>query len=332
MINSIPPILAAIFIESVNKYDMRIVSKVPVILQDIAFTQDLVLRSFKLTLPCLRVFYRIKIIMSKLFRLFTSPMRSGPDFVIIGAQKSGTTSLYHYLVQHPAIHSCYKKELHYFDTYIHRGSLFYRSFFPFKSEVKEGEICGEASTGYLLHPKVAGRIKEFNPQTKIIALLRDPVDRAISSYHHQIRKGTETMSMEDAFRGEEERLQDHWELVLTSKGEKVKKSSKQVRQFSYKKRGMYLDQLKPYFEAFAREQIYIEYSENFFKDPARIVSEIFQFLNLDPSFTPSDLAPKNVKAYANASEDIINWLKDYYREPNQELEEFLGKKSPWNYA
>lgn len=269
--------------------------------------------------------------MSKFLRLLTSPLRSGPDFVVIGAQKSGTTSMYAYLVQHPQIHTCAKKELHYFDTYIHRGDLFYRSFFPLKSQVKTGDICGEASTGYLLHPLVPKRIKEFNSDAKIIALLRDPVDRAISSYHHQIRKGTETLSMREAFEIEEERLKEQWQNVLTRTGEDVKKSSKEVRQFSYKKRGMYLEQLKPYFETFSKENIYIEYSENFFKDPARILKEIFAFLGVDSSFTPSDLAPKNVKAYANADESIINWLKDYYRVPNKQLEEFLGRKSPWDY-
>tara|TARA_B100001971_G_scaffold129103_1_gene119107 strand:- start:164067 stop:164876 length:810 start_codon:yes stop_codon:yes gene_type:complete len=269
--------------------------------------------------------------MSKLLRLLSAPLRAEPDFIVIGAQKSGTTSMYAYLVQHPQIHTCSKKELHYFDTYIHRGDWFYRSFFPLKSKVKKGDRCGEASTGYLLHPLVPKRIKEFNPNTKIIALLRDPVDRAISSYHHQIRKGTETHSMEEAFKIEEERLKDHWKKILTRSGEDVKKSSKAVRQFSYKKRGMYLEQLRPYFETFKKENIYIEYSENFFQDPARVLKEIFDFLGVDANFTPSDLAPKNVKAYADADESIINWLKDYYRLPNKELEEFLGKKSPWEY-
>lgn len=323
--SSIPPILAAILRESVSRYEITIVSMVPVILQDNVFTTDRVFRSFIIAL------YRLKISMSKFLRLLSAPFRAGPDFVVIGAQKSGTTSMYAYLVQHPQIHECYKKELHYFDTYIHRGNLFYRSFFPLKSKVKAGDICGEASTGYLLHPKVPQRIKAFNPNAKVIALLRDPVDRAISSYHHQIRKGTETHSMQEAFAIEEERLKEHWQKVLNEKGEDVKKSSKQVRQFSYKKRGMYLEQLKPYFEAFPRENIYIEYSENFFREPERILKEIFRFLGLDDSFVPADLAPKNVKAYADADQAIIDELKELYSVPNKELESFLGRKTPWDY-
>jgi hypothetical protein len=117
-----------------------------------------------------------------------------PDFIIIGAMKSGTTSLYNYLVQHPNVLKGAKKEIHFFDWQYEKGLPYYRSQFPtqpykifMRSFRKYEFICGEASPYYFFHPHVARRVAQDLPHVKLIAILRNPVDRAYSHYWHWVR-------------------------------------------------------------------------------------------------------------------------------------------------
>ena len=146
------------------------------------------------------------------FRLITSPLRGLPDFVILGAMKSGTTSLYDFVVKHPGIAPAAKKEVQYFSTR-HRyrlGRLWYRSNFPtslsrrrFYKKTNQRLLSGEATPAYLFYPMVPGRMKEILPDVKLIVILRNPVDRAYSHYHHSLRKNMEPMSFEKAIKSEE---------------------------------------------------------------------------------------------------------------------------------
>ena len=142
-------------------------------------------------------------------RLITTHLvgRKLPDFIIIGAQKSGTTSLYDFLIKHPAIAPAAKKELHYFSVQYARGELWYRSNFPtnlsrsaFYKKTTQRLLSGEASPLYLFYPMVPDRMKEILPDVKLIVILRNPVDRAYSHYHHSLRKNMEPMSFERAVR------------------------------------------------------------------------------------------------------------------------------------
>ena len=134
------------------------------------------------------------------FRLITTHLvgRGLPDFVIIGAMKSGTTSLYRFIVKHPAIVPAAKKEVHYFSIWYKFGELWYRSHFPtnlsrrrFYKKTNQKLLSGEASPVYLFYPVVPGRMKELLPDVKLIVILRNPVDRAYSHYHHILRTNNE---------------------------------------------------------------------------------------------------------------------------------------------
>ena len=105
--------------------------------------------------------------------------RRKPDFVIIGAQKSGTTSLYHYIVQHPEIEPASKKEIKFFDIHYSEGEKWYLSHFPPKYPWADNRITGEGSPEYMYLPWAAERLIEFLPETKLVAILRNPVERAI---------------------------------------------------------------------------------------------------------------------------------------------------------
>ena len=141
-----------------------------------------------------------------------------PDFLVIGAQKSGTSSLFRYLDQHPQVRGSVPKEVHYFsggftpapDTYA-RGEGWYRAHFPKKAAMGQGVRAFEATPLYLLHPLAAGRIHALMPAVKLVAVLRNPTDRALSHYFHNVRNNDlrafrEELGPAEAMAAEEERL------------------------------------------------------------------------------------------------------------------------------
>ena len=156
-------------------------------------------------------------------RWATAPWRALPDFIIIGAQKCGTTTLFDLLEQHPLLAPSYKKEIHYFDGGLDpridtfkKGLSWYRGHFPLKS----GKLTFEASPLYLFNSLCAERIKRAVPDVKLIVLLRNPTDRAISHYFHSLRAGDERLGIAEALKSEERRL----ERLIQEKNTKIRPS------------------------------------------------------------------------------------------------------------
>mgnify|MGYP006439820863 CR=1 FL=1 len=152
-----------------------------------------------------------------LARKINSNNRVLPNFIIVGAQKAGTTSLFRYLTSHPQIKAPFKtKEIHFFDGGLEsednykKGLKWYKSHFPLKSKMYN-KLTYEASPLYLFHPCAPKRIKKDIPDVKIIILLRNPVERSISHYFHELRKGRERLTVDEAFRKEEDRLKGVFE-------------------------------------------------------------------------------------------------------------------------
>lgn len=254
------------------------------------------------------------------FRLLTAPLRRLPDFIIIGAMKAGTSSLYSYLAQHPGIKPSLVKEIHYFNRYYQERSLaWYRSFFP----LRDGGtwLTGEATPAYLHYPRTAERIHALVPQVRLIVLLRNPVDRAISHYYHMVRQGRETLPLMEALKQEEERLDGEQEKMETEKNY----FSTAYGWYSYKKRGKYAEQLKRYWKYFDPSQILVLKSEDFFSQPDQTLHNTFAFLGRDPSFLCSDLTPSNVGGYNDRiPAEVYQYLNDYFADDNEELRELTG--------
>lgn len=116
------------------------------------------------------------------YRRATSSLRALPDFVVIGAQRSGTTSLFDYFLNHPQVRPALKKELHFYDLHHERGVGWYRASFPRRRQLSNGRITGEATPNYLVHPLAPERLHAVTPNAKLIALLRNPTDRAHSAW------------------------------------------------------------------------------------------------------------------------------------------------------
>ena len=139
-----------------------------------------------------------------LLRYITSYFRMEPSFIIVGEARCGTTSLFNYICQNSKVLEPIKKEIHFFDYNYNKGKSWYKSFFNFK---KNNKISGEATPYYFSHPKAAERIKLLYPNIKIILILRNPAERAISSFYKQRSLGIEKIdSIEVAFDAEENRL------------------------------------------------------------------------------------------------------------------------------
>jgi hypothetical protein len=231
-----------------------------------------------------------------------------PDFVIIGAQKGGTSFLYYLLTRHPLVEPAARKELHFFDKpeRFESGAQWYRRCFP-QSGWKDGQrsITGEATPSYLFDPPVAKRMAEVVPQARLIALLRNPVDRAYSHYQMQVKRGTELSPFEEAIE------QQHT---------------------SYVSRGIYVDQLLRWFEFFGKEQMLILKSEDFFERPVETLKVVLTFLDL-PGWQPdaSDLQQKrHTGAYTQKMDPSTRRRLEAYFEPyNKRLYECLDVDFGW---
>ncbi len=188
-----------------------------------------------------------------------------PDFVIVGAQKGGTTSLFRLLSQHPDIRPAERKELHYFSLFYDRGLDWYRDRFP---ATEEGEITGEGSPYYLFHPRAPEMMAETVPQARLIAMLRNPVDRAYSHWNHEVttvsrmyKRTVEPLGFEEAIEAEEERLRGEEARMLENAGY----FSFNHQHHSYLSRGVYVDQLERFFRFFDKERMLMLGSEDFFE-------------------------------------------------------------------
>jgi hypothetical protein len=286
---------------------------------------------------------RLKIAASEtinFYRNATSSMRVLPDFLILGVQKGGTTSLYNYLIEHPNIIRARRKEAHFFDQHFEKGISWYRGNFPtFMSKYyiekirKQVFITGEGSPEYLFYPHIAKKVGNLLPKAKLIVLLRNPVDRAYSQYRHNIRWGHETLSFEDALALEEER---------TKEGKERAAKEENYHNFSYQRaayiaRGIYVDQVHRWLSIFPREQLLVLRSEDFFKEPGEMYKKTLSFLNV-PVFEPKSLQA-GYKQY-NKSKDsdaprkmdsaIRKRLIAYFEPYNTRLYELLGMDLGWD--
>jgi hypothetical protein len=263
----------------------------------------------------------------------TARFRLLPDYLIIGAQRSGTTSLYKYLAQHPAVGPAFLgKGAHFFDTKYSGDLDAYRAHFPtsaYKWYVKISRglelVTGEGSPYYLAHPHAPYRIAEVLPGAKLIALLRDPVERAYSHYQHELARGFEDLSFEDAIDREPERLAGEFEKMRADPFH----NSFAYQHHTYLARGRYAEQLEVWYSLFSRQQILVLRSEDLFADPNRVYGQVLEFLGLPPA-PLAEYEAFNPRSYGEMNEETRQRLVEYFAEPNRRLYELLGIDFGWS--
>lgn len=263
------------------------------------------------------------------YREATWRTRRLPDFMIIGAQKSGTSSLYYYLKQHRQISSSYVKEVHYFDGGLkpnidnfEKGLSWYRSNFPRAEMIRKRRKVFDSSPLYLFNPIVPKRISDIIPKVKLIAVLRNPTERAISHYFYEKKLGYESLPIMDAFLAEEERLRP----IL----ERQDYKHTNFIHFSYKSRGLYYEQLNRYLKYFSMSNILIIDSASLFSNPESTLQQVFQFIGVDDKFVVEDLQARNVSMNrTKVAPEIYEYLDKFYCSHNHQLYELIGEKFKW---
>lgn len=245
-----------------------------------------------------------------------------PEFLVLGTQKGGTTSLHEYLCRHPRVSPSTSKEVHYFDLAYDRGEGWYRA--HFHPRRNPGEITGESSPYYLFHPRVPERVAADIPGVKPIVILRDPVDRAFSHHNHEVALGFEQLSFEDALAAEPARLGGEEERLLAD----PRYRSFAHRHYAYLERSRYADQLERWFRHFDRDRFLILGSEELFAEPAGTVEAAQRFLGLTPE-VPDDLSPRNARSYDPISPPMRERLRSAFRADNERLCELVGRDFGW---
>lgn len=241
-----------------------------------------------------------------------------PNFFIIGAAKAGTTALYEYMDYHPDVFVCSPKEPHFFafpgappdftgpgDAESINKEVIWRQqdYYSLFEEAGPAEVRGDASTTYLYSEIAARQIAEAQPDAKIIAVLRQPADRAYSAYMYMRSRGVEPLdSFEAALEAEDGRVNAGWQHI-----------------WHYRRMGYYGKQLARYYDAFPAEQIRVYLFDDFRSDPHKVLSDLFSFLEVSRDYHPPATAPSPNVSGQPRSEAITgfltrdNWLKRVLR-------------------
>jgi hypothetical protein len=245
----------------------------------------------------------------------TGPARVLPDFLIIGAQKSATTSLYAYLLAHPEIAGPSSKEVDYFQNTDVRTERWYRGHFPWAvqrrlAQLRGGRLlAGEASPNYIFRPDAPAHVAALVPEAKLIALLRHPVDRALSHYNHERIFGREPLSFEEAIAAEA--------AETPAPGERQRRS--------YRARGLYAEQLEHWLACFPPEQIHVIATEELDADTDGHYREVLAFLGVRPLSLPR-YEHKLAREYSGMADEIRAELEAFYAAPNERLFTLIGRR------
>jgi hypothetical protein len=253
-----------------------------------------------------------------------------PNFLIVGAAKSGTSALYRYSRQHPEIYMSPVKETHFFsykdsppntqgpgDT-INRAITDMETYLSLFEGADEAKAIGEASPSYIYSERAPNLIKEFVPEARIIAILRQPADRAFSAFMHVTRDGREPIAdFAEALKFEEERIALNWGPI-----------------WHYTRIGFYSEQIERYFELFDPEQIKIYLYDDFSARPIGVLQDMFRFLDVDDTFVPDIRIRANVSG-AHRSQ-VLYWLIErLFSRPNPirtVARKVIGEETRWRFT
>jgi len=231
-----------------------------------------------------------------------------PNFVVIGAPKCGTTSLFYYLKQHPDIYLPVRKELHYFSFPLLEAhskgprdketlSALCASWEEYKHhylDVRNESAVGEVSPSYLFYAEVGERIKSRLGNVRIIAILRDPIEKAFSQYMHMVRDRRETLTFHDALMAESERKARGWGDI-----------------WLYAESSLYADKLKRYFSIFGRKNVRVILFEELANQPVKVMADLYEFLGVS-----ADFACDTSKAYNRSGNPRLDTLSKFMASPS----------------
>jgi hypothetical protein len=246
--------------------------------------------------------------------LFPESISSDPDFLIIGCMKSGTSQLTYFLSQHPNI-GCFYDEVHFFDNNFDQGREWYQRHLPEKSE--KVFVTGEDSPSYICNERVPSRVFSMYPNIKLIAILRNPVDRTYSHYQMRVRRHHEPVSFEEA-------------LAIEEKGTASDIKGRVPPDYPYLETSMYVKHLERWFSFFPRDQMFIIFSDELKNRPLDTLNRVCAFLGVPPFAQMPAEDPVLTRKYPPMNADTRNCLEQFFAPYNIALENLLGVPIPWN--
>lgn len=257
------------------------------------------------------------------FSGITASTRVLPDFIIIGTVRSGTTSLYYNICQHPSVLPAAYDEIGFFDSNFQLGIEWYRSMFPTQKNMEKVKndtkysITGEDTPFYFWKEEVIERISQTLPGVKLIVIFRNPIDRAYSNYNLAVRTGNEKLSFRDAVNTEIDFMKDH----------SFRESVDQGR--SYLSKGFYAKQLEIWKKKILDDEIHILTTEDMKERPEEELSKIFKFLGI-PKYKIPEPQERKMYDYDKMNSSIREELIEYYKPHNKKLFDLIGRKFEWD--
>ena len=253
------------------------------------------------------------------------------DFMVIGAEKSGTTSLFQYLYQHPEILSPIEKEIDFFDVEYKYGLDWYLAHFPVSPAQQESQpgaevspyIVGETSANYLYDNLSPARVFEHFPTIQLVALLRHPVDRTVSRYNMMVRNGNETRSLEEAITQELQQI----EQATTPEGIPWPV----LNRCRHVGNSLYYYHLQRWLSYFPREQLLVLPSELLFAQPEQTLSDLCRVLKIGPPPAQA-YAKHNAGDYSAVSPALRQRLSAFYQPHVSKLESLLSQSFGWELS
>jgi len=262
----------------------------------------------------------------------TSRVRMLPGFLIVGAQRCGTTSMYRTLSQHPAVlKAVLHKGVHYFDMNYGRSLHWYQAHFPLTARARRVQASAgvapltfESSPYYMFHPLAAGRIASDLPGVKLLVLVRDPVERAYSAYAHELARGFESETFERALELEPMRLDGEAERIVANPGY----LSHSHQHHAYRTRGQYAERLEILEKHFGADRIHVVDSGDFFTRPEPVYDGVLDFLGLPHSGYPA-FERHNARPRSAMPETLRAELGEHFLPFDQRLGRWLDDVPSW---
>lgn len=266
----------------------------------------------------------------RMYGIATSSLRRKPDFLIIGAKRCGSTSLYHWLLSHPQVAPLFPptqhiKGVHWFDRQPQRSARWYRSYFPMRVG-SGGRLAGEASPYYLIHPYAASRAAAAVGDAKVIVLVREPAARAYSQWRDEVRLGHEHLSFADALAAEDARLGPELERMQQDPAY----YSWAHEHLSYRTWGRYALHLQRWLADWGRERLLVVCTEELLRPGSSAPRSVTDFLGL-PAHPDPALPWLNASAPPeNSDAAVFSELRSGYESDNAELRKlFPAARIPW---
>ena len=274
-----------------------------------------------------------------------------PSFLILGGSRSGNTSLFAHLIEHPNIIPGSMKEVYFFQYFTNNKTSFYRSQFPIK---RKNLITCDSTSSYFVHPLIPARVHKLLPSAKLIVILRNPVERAYSEFHYTVALGLElTENFEDVIKSELKRIE-----IGNKKPElKIENTNYKHFTFSHLRDGLYAQHLERWLKFFSKEQLLVLHTKDLYTNLDQTLSETFEFLNL-PKYQIENRIEKNkidkirplsgherniyknidsktrtlfnVQNYPEMKSETRKFLQDFFRPHNEKLFEMIGRRFDWN--